>query len=102
MSKFLCNQSYLYIVQYIIFNLISIFIFGPNLILQLFSNKLIHALLMFLLPLILLQVLCNFNLNKTAWGIIILAIIFNVLTVIFILADPNMKKKVEEGMKKTA
>ncbi len=100
MAGFLCQQSLVYIVQYIILNIISIFIFGPNLVFQLFANRFIHVLLMFLIPLVLLQVLCHFKGNKTAWGLLIIGIIFNIIGLISILVDPKIKEKVEQEMKK--
>ena len=100
MAGFLCQQSVVYIVQYIILNIISIFIFGPNLVFQIFANKFIHVLSAFLIPLILLQVLCHFKGNKTAWGSLIILIIFNIIMMISIIVDPKIKQKVEEDMKK--
>jgi len=99
MAGFLCQQSLVYIVQYIILNIISIFIFGPNLVFQIFANRFIHVLLMFLIPIVLLQVLCHFKGNKIAWGLLIIGIILNVLMLISVIIDPKTKEKVEQEMK---
>lgn len=100
MAGFLCQQSLVYIVQYIILNIISIFIFGPNLVFQIFANRFIHVLSMFLIPLVLLQVLCYFKGNKIAWGLLIIGIIFNILMLISLIVDPKIKEEVEQQMKK--
>jgi hypothetical protein len=100
MSGFLCQQSLVYIVQFIIFNIISVFVFGMDLQMKIIKLNWIHVLIMFIISIIGLQVLCHFQFNKTAWGLLILHMIFSSLLFITAIIDPKIKQKVEENIKK--
>jgi len=100
MSGFLCQQSLVCIIQFVIFNIISVFIFGIDLILKILKQSWIKTLIMLIISIIVLQVLCHFQLNKTAWGLVILQIIFSSLLFITAIIDPKIKQTMKEDMKK--
>ena len=100
MSGFLCQQSLVYIIQFVIFNIISVLVFGIDYLMDIIKHLWIQTLIGFIIFIAVLQVLCYFQFNKTAWGILITAIVLNTLFYITVLVDPKIKQKVKEDMKK--
>ena len=99
MGKFLCQQSLIYIIQYIIFSLMATILFGFEFQIKMLTHNWIHALLGFLIPIILLQILCNYKGNKIAWGLLILGIIFNLIIFAMLIMNPKFKQQVEQDIK---
>jgi len=80
--------------------LISTLLFGYEFQMKMLSHNWIHISLGFLVPIILLQILCNYKGNKIAWGLLILAIVFNIVMFAMLITNPKFKQKVEEDIKK--